>query len=1198
MIPVVASGLLALLTAVSGEDAPSNIAVQQQTVALGTATAAGQLARRAGLSVRDMPLSDALTALAQSAKVDLIFSPSMLPERRVDCACASMSVAAALDRLLLGTSHSYSVRESQIIIVATGTPLLHRTAASAVPAGELAGPYMPDMVTAAARIARPAVTGTVTGVVTNRETGEPLVGAQVSVEGTDRGAVTSQEGRYLILGVPAGTHNVVVNYIGFNTGRRTGVVVASGGTAEANFSLETAVLALQQVTVTATVDPIEGVRTPFTVSRVGAEQLQVPSSGTALVALAGKVAGARIIRSTGQPGSGVNMMLRSPTSHQATNSPLLVIDGVVIGTTMDGTTMDFESLDIESAEIIKGAAAASLYGSRASAGVISITTNRGANQPLGQTRITSRTEYGASFLGSRRIPQARHHLFLMNEDGTAPVNAEGDEVEWPNRVASPLRIVDQPYPGPLFDNMGQLYTSGPTFRQNLTLSQRMETSSYLVSLTRFAEAGAMEGDRGLSRNDVRFTLDQQLAERLNLSFTGRHMRTLRSSLSGSPNISVLRYPLNVDLRERGPDGHFMRRPASDITVDNPLWRQYSRDNYQARVRTTASGRARLHAFDWLRFDAQLSYDRFDANYQVYVPKGTPTGGAAVSDGQLEREHLYENAYDGSAGATLLRRLGDLDARLSLRGTFELAQRQRFGAIGTNLLAHGVRSLDAAREFAVFDGSEDGSIGIRDERANGMFADLALNFRNKLTGNFSVRRDGSSLFGEQERWHTYMRAAGAYLISEESWFNLPLVNDLKLRYAMGEAGGRPGYSWQWERWQVDPVAGLTRFATAGNSQLRPHFTREQEVGIDIIAFNNRLSLELVRAWQVSRDQMITVPATVVSGYSSARANAGVLRGRTYEATIEVFPIRGRDVTWSLNTVLDNSRNYLAEWDRSCFWGSNASGREHEFSCSGERMGNFWMQTHVTSVNQLPTALQDRANEFAVNDDGYLVWVGLDPVTGQPNAFTDGIANELWGRSFTAGGETYYWGEPFLHRDDQGLPIRVLRGNSEPELSFGIGSNLRYRGLTVFGQFRGQVGGRIYNRTKHFMYALGHHADVDQSAKPLDLRKPIDYYQRALADDNDCTGTGCSQYIEAFLENGTYLKLGEVSVAYRVPQATLQSLLRGVAPGGMTLRVNAQNLFTLASGFTGYDPERGSPLSRIDTPGYPHLRSLTGAVEITF
>jgi hypothetical protein len=187
---------------------------------------------------------------------------------------------------------------------------------------------------------------------------------------------------------------------------------------------------------------------------------------------------------------------------------------------------------------------------------------------------------------------------------------------------------------------------------------------------------------------------------------------------------------------------------------------------------------------------------------------------------------------------------------------------------------------------------------------------------------------------------------------------------------------------------------------------------------------------------------------------------------------------------------------------------------------------------------------------------------------------------------------------LRVDEDGLPVRELRGNSEADLNFGIGSNLRYRNFSIFAQLRGQIGGGIYNRTKHFMYAEGLHGDLDQAHKPEDLRKPISYYQRALANEDDCTGTGCSQYIEHFLENGTYLKLGELSVAYSFGRGALERLFGTSAPDRLTLRVNAQNVFTIVNGFTGYDPERGSPLSRIDTPGYPHLRSLTGTVEITF
>lgn len=294
MAPTLASAVLALLAVFGTHDAGSAQSVRDVSLTW-DASAQGQLNRRSGLSVRGVSLQVALTALAKLASIKLAYSPSMLPDKVVSCACKKLSVSHALDRLLAGTPFVYHVRRNRILIVerlaATGrstapVSLVSRPAAPAVRGIGAAAP--PIFVR---RVLQPYLVrqGTVTGVVTSIETGQPLNGAQVSIEGTGRGGTTNSQGQYLITEVPPGTYTVAVQFLGYNTAREENVVVESGATVQVDFTLETSVLSLQQITVTATTDPIEGIRRPFTVSRIGAEQLQVPSSGTVLASLSGKV---------------------------------------------------------------------------------------------------------------------------------------------------------------------------------------------------------------------------------------------------------------------------------------------------------------------------------------------------------------------------------------------------------------------------------------------------------------------------------------------------------------------------------------------------------------------------------------------------------------------------------------------------------------------------------------------------------------------------------------------------------------------------------------------------------------------------------------------------------------------------------------------------------------------------------------------
>jgi len=1053
-------------------------------------------------------------------------------------------------------------------------------------------------------------TGSLVVTVTDRMTESPMDGAQITIHGTPRpvGGLTNAQGRMLFPALPVGTYTVSVTYLGYSEVRRQDVQVQDGEATVLNIDMETSVLSLEELVVSATVDPTSGIKLPFTVSKVTESSLQVPTVNSALAAIQGKVAGVNIQRASGQPGAGVNILLRSPTAFEGSNSPLFVIDGVVMARDVDRTTADIESLDIANVEIIKGAAAASMYGSRAAAGVISITTRRGQTAERGQTRVSSRTEFGKDYLAGR-VPQTNSHHYLMNEAGTRLVNSEGRDTTWAGRTARSVadyggnaRMMDQAYPGRIYDNLSAVYRPDQYLNQGITVAQNTDNTQFLVGLTSLNQRGALENNDGFWRNTGRVSLDHRMGQ-LSLSFSGSHTRQWRDLVSGNPYTAVLNYPTFVDLTRKDADGNYLQQPDSTVEVENPIWRQASRDNYEKRSRTMGSLNARFALTNWLTFDAQLSYDRIDNKEQTYVPKGVPLDltGEQPAEGRLYLGHQENDAYNGALGATLMRQFGELNARLTLRGTFEKEWAESFSADGLNFMVTDIRDLNAALTL------DDMGSGVTDIRAQGYFADLALDYKDRYIGSFLFRRDGSSLFGPLERWQNYKRASGAYIISREEWFNFPLINELKLRVAYGEAGGRPAFSRQYETWGMSRATGLYK-ENAGNPSLKPSFTQEYDTGIDIIAFNNRMQLELVYAKQTTSDNIILLPATVISGYSSFYANAATMEGRTFEATLTAFPIRTRDVTWSLGAVADNSVTKLTEWGRACFWGSNA-GRTHEYTCAGERAGDFWVQRTLRGPGELPSWLTDRADEFAVNDQGYLVWVGKR-ADGTPNSWKDGIAiaNQAeycdgsrqfgsvsggcgWGSSFSANGFTYRWGEPFRAWDEAYNQVkRVNVGNSLPDLGFGFNTTFRYKGLSAYVLFRGQIGGIVYNAAKQYMYDQIRHGHLDMVNKPDELKKPLDYFQRGLANDD-------SGWIDVFAEDGTHLKLGEARLSYRMEREQLQRLMGSWAPYQLTAGLNGRNLFTLTD-YSGLDPERGSPLSRVEGIGYPHLRSLTLTLEIVY
>ena len=263
--------------------------------------------------------------------------------------------------------------------------------------------------------------GIVTGLVMDATSGQTLESAQVYLPSLALGALSNSEGRFLILNVPTGTHEIGVQLIGYSAGTQT-VTVVAGTPVEVNFELNATALRLQELVVTGVAGETPRIKLPFTVEKLDFENIPVPTP-SADGLMQGKVAGAKVQSSSGQPGEDAQIMLRGPTTITGTQTPLIIVDGIIT----DNTLADIGALDVENIEIVKGAAAASLYGSRAQNGVIQINTKRGQNLRVDQARLIFRTEYGREAIVGE-ADKTKHHWFETNASGDI-LDVEGNIVQ-------------------------------------------------------------------------------------------------------------------------------------------------------------------------------------------------------------------------------------------------------------------------------------------------------------------------------------------------------------------------------------------------------------------------------------------------------------------------------------------------------------------------------------------------------------------------------------------------------------------------------------------------------------------------------------------------------------------------------------------------------------------------------------------------
>jgi TonB-linked SusC/RagA family outer membrane protein len=1010
-------------------------------------------------------------------------------------------------------------------------------------------------------------TGRITGVITDSATARPLSDVLVSVAGTRLGAVTDAAGRYLINNVPAGQRSVDARRIGYQPAV-VSVNVPDGGVATANILMRAAVLTLEAIVSTGLVDPTSGTRVPFTVGRVDASNLPVPATN-ALESTQGKMAGVTVAPQ-GQPGSGTNILLRSPTSINKTNSPLIVVDGVIQSQAFGAASADLEAMDIESIEVIKGAAAASLYGSRAQSGVIQIRTKRGSGGVEGATQFSVRTEAGSNSLAGK-INWAKNHFYRTNASGEY-VDAGDVVVPRAQRVARPVyeRFQDVEYRDPIYDQVDRFFNPGNFTKNSFNVAQNLARTNWFFSVVDTKEDGVVLESGRFAQRDMRINLDHRPGDKLSLSVSGYHSISNRRELYGDTFFDLINQAPDVDLRTPDPDGTpYLFQGDPEGREENPLYVLATEDSRRKRARTQGSIEGRYTPYGWLTLDANVSYDRSDRRNNFFLDRGVKTEGFAEGGiGEISQTTGTTTAVNASTSANVLGQVGDFTLRSTFRGLLEREQNDVTTASGQDFAVPGVRSLNNTRTRFVSSTSEE-------IRASGFFVSAGADYLGKYIGDVLLRRDGSSLFGPNERWNTYYRVSGAYRMTEESWWKWDSFTEFKLRASQGTAGGRPSFADQYETFAFNSAGGVVK-QNLGNQNLKPELATESEIGLDLI-WRDRYSLQLSRASTKVVDQLILVPLAGLYGYSAQWQNAGTIEGNTIEMTLEAQLMQRGDLTWRLGLVADRSRHRVTEFNRPCFTTNTIA-----YRCAGVGLGEMYGFSFVRNVADLPAGAQAQADEFDINDEGLLVWVGPG------SSYTQGeVPVGGWGSSATIDGINYGWGLPITRRDSTGSAAVVRMGDGNPRFRWGMTNNVTWKSFDFFALVDVQVGGQNYNQTNQRMYQWARSGDVDQAGKPQELKKPIEYYV-ALYAANSPT--------DYFVENAGYVKLRELSVRYRLGGKAL-GLVRGLGARGASVSLVGRNLLTFTD-YKGYDPEVGGTIVKLDSFDYPRYRTFTGTIQIDF
>lgn len=1055
--------------------------------------------------------------------------------------------------------------------------------------------------------------GAVTGTVSDAQTGEPISGAQVFVQGTNLGTLTDQSGAYRLEGVPGGQQTVRVRLIGYAAASRS-VQVSAGQATSANFQLQQRAIALDEVVVTGVSGATMQAKVPFSVTQMNADQMPVPSTSATGI-LQGKVAGVTITSGSGRPGSDPSVLLRGATSLDASGrsqEPLYIVDGAIV----QGGMSAIGSLDIKNIEVVKGAAAASMYGSRAQNGVIQITTKDGSAQETNTVSYTVRSEYGQSGIeGSFLLPS--RHEWAMNDAGTAFVNSDGSTCQIFAECSSPTvagnapwresgapagswnTIMANEWPGQTYDQVDRFMTDGEYYDVYGSASGNTGNTNFHASYNRTSEEGVMPGQEGFLRENVRLNVNQSLKENLNVAASAFYSASSEEpGFTGGALFDLTRMPAGIDLQGceddvtancmDDPQNLILQPDPTNTESGNPLYQMLVREPLQEDSRFLGSANANYEPLPWFGIQANVSYDRTDVALEDYYPKGYRCiGGCSQEDGVLQKYDSQEEALNASVTGTFDFELtDDISNTTRLRYLYERQNILENNTEGTSFAVADVPTLDNLGNYSnIYSSSQP-------VRSDGYFLITNFDISDKYIVDLLVRNDGSSLFGEDERRHFYYRGAAAWRVTQEDWFaDNGVFDELKLRYSYGTAGGRPSFEAQYETFNVS--AGRVAPQTLGNNDLKPELSKEHEAGIDAIVAD-RFTLGVTYARTVTEDQIMEVPLPSFSGYATQWQNAGELTSNTWEASLQTDIIRGDDLSWSANVIWDRTRTEITGMNRPAFqYGVGGQGLGTVFYArEGEEIGTFYGSQFARDCGDLPEGTS--CDGFTQNEDGFLVWTG-----------GSGLDANNWGQSsdVLVGGTPVSWGTPFQGRctdrtsgeETTFCPV----GNSTPDWSGSFSSTFTWGGLQVYGLLHTEQGFDVYNQPLEWAVFQRTAGIYDSEAgQPLEQQKPLGYYDawygvNGLAPDDE------------FVEDGSYVKLREVSLRYRFTQDQLSSVPGLNVFNSVALRVSGRNLVTWTD-YRGFDPEVGesggdtgsAAIARVAGYQYPNFRTFQAGLELNF
>lgn len=1024
------------------------------------------------------------------------------------------AVAQVLDRILSGTGINYELEGTHIILTTEAIKDLHTQQQAKT------------------------VTGTVTDV-----SGEPIIGANIRIKGTTTGTITDIDGNFSIEAEPQSV--IEVSYIGYLTQE-----TVINNQKSIRFLLKEDTKTLDEVVVIG-----YGVQKKAdltgSVANINTEKLNTQSNANIGQALQGKIAGVDIVSQGGAPGSGTRIMVRGiGTLNNA--SPLYIVDGMYMNSIDHINPNDIASIDV-----LKDASSAAIYGSRAANGVIIVTTKEGSNTE-GKPIIDLSVNLG--------ISTASKFLDMLDAKGWAEVTTIARQAIGKPALDMATDLANKP------DNDWQDIMFRPALMQNYNLSVKGggKYSTYYTGLGYFNQDGIVKGTNYQryniqSKNDYKRGI---FSAGTNLIISFSHDKPLHQELRGGMIGTILQSVPTLEKYDDTREGGYGGTYGDVVNIPHPLAiiDDNIMDRYNENVKIFANLYAQIELFKGLKYKLNLTPDFSFERYKNYLNKydfGLATNSITqLTERQRRRRNiLVENLL------TFDRTFGEHKISALAGYTYQDSRFRHIQAYGEGL-PQGLEEIDAATTNRSNEGNSWRSV------LTSILGRVFYSYQNKYLFTATIRRDGSSKFGKNNRYGYFPSFSLGWNVAEEKFMeNVHWLDQLKLRGGYGVLGNQEIDNYQYSSTITtginypDGNGGLLQGAfpkNFANPDIKWEETAMTNVGIDFMAFNNRLSLTADYYVKNTKDILLTVPIPISSGGANDPIrNAGKIRNNGFEFNLGWMDQPNPDISYGINLIGSFNKNKviaMGSESGSIKGGSTNQNITTSETKAGYPIGGYWLISTAGYFNS-----QEEVDAYA--KDGKKIQPAAEPGDIKfVDANNDGVIND----------------------DD-----RVFQGSPFPDFTFALNGNMRYKNFDLSIGLQGVLGNKIYNATRQTLEDVTKGSNFLASC--LDYWTPgnknASHPRLTWDDPNRNTRAESDRY----LENGSYLRLRSVQLGYTFPQTWFKGAIQHAR-----VYINAENLFTITS-YSGYSPDVNADNANyrgFDNFIYPTNRTFMLGLNVTF